>query len=108
MLQKAVDISAQDEVLIGDLADAYRAAGQKEQANTDYDKAIQLAFQQLQVNPKLADVTIHLALYYAKKGDSAHALTYTKQARALDPEALQILYYQVEVESLAGHRQEAL
>jgi eukaryotic-like serine/threonine-protein kinase len=108
MFQKAVELSPRDEELMGDLADAYRAAGQKEQANTTYDKAIQLAFQQLQVNPKLAPVTGHLGLYYAKKGDAAHALTYIKQARSLDGEDLQLLYYQVEVESLAGHQQDAI
>jgi len=108
MYQKAVDLSPRNEELLGDLADAYRAAGQKEQANTAYDNAIRLAFQQLQVNPKLAGVTGHLALYYAKKGDVAHALTYIKQARSLDAEDLQLLYYQVEVESLAGHQQDAV
>ena len=108
MYQKAVELSPRDEELMGDLADAYRAAGQKEQSNTAYDKAIQLAFQQLQVNPKLASVTSHLALYYAKKGDAAHALTYIKQARSLDAEDLQLLYYEVEVESLAGHQQDAI
>jgi eukaryotic-like serine/threonine-protein kinase len=108
MFEKAVELSPRDEELMGDLADAHRAAGHKDQANTAYDKAIQLAFQQLQVNPKLANVTGHLALYYAKKGDSPHALAYTKQARSLDPEDLQLLYYQVEVASLAGNQQEAL
>jgi eukaryotic-like serine/threonine-protein kinase len=108
MFEKAVALSPRDEELMGDLADAHRAAGHKEQAQAAYDKAIQLAFQQLQVNPKLAYVTGHLALYYAKKGDSAHALTYAKQARSLDPEDLQLIYYQAEIDSLAGHQQEAL
>jgi serine/threonine protein kinase/tetratricopeptide (TPR) repeat protein len=108
MFEKAVELSSRDEELMGDLADAHRAAGHKDRANTAYDKAIQLAFQQLQVNPKLASVTGHLALYYAKKGDSAHALLYTRQARSLDPEDLQLLYYQAEVDSLAGHQGEAL
>jgi len=108
MFEKAVELSPRDEELMGDLADAHRAAGHKDQANTAYDKAIQLAFEQLQVNPKLAAVTGHLGLYYAKKGDAAHALAYIKQARSLDPEDLQILYYQVEVDSLAGHPQEAI
>jgi len=92
MYLKAVELSPKDEELQGDLADAYRAAGLKDKASATYDKAIQLAFQQLQVNPKLASVTGHLALYYAKKGDSAHALAYSRQARALDPEDLQLLY----------------
>jgi eukaryotic-like serine/threonine-protein kinase len=108
MFEKAVELSPRDEELMGDLADAHRAAGHKDQASAAYDKATQLAFQQLQVNPKLAYVTGHLALYYAKKGDSAHALAYTKQARSLDPEDLQILYYEVQVDTLAGRQKEAL
>ncbi len=108
MFEKGVELSPKDEQLAGNLADAYRAAGRKQQANATYDKAIQLAFQQLQVNPKLASVTGDLALYYAKKGDVAHALEYTRQARALDPEDLQLLYYQAQVESLANRQKEAL
>lgn len=108
MFEKAVELGPRDEELMGDLADAYRAPGQKQQAQTAYDKAIQLAFQQLQVNPKSAAVTEHLALYYAKKGDAAHSLAYTRQARALDPEDLQLLYYQAEVYSLANRQKEAL
>src|SRR6266536_1437668 len=108
MFEKAVELSPRDEELMGDLADAHRAGGQKDQANAAYDKAIQLAFQQLQVNPKLAAVTGHLGLYYAKKGDATHALTYMKQARSLDAEDLQLLYYEVEVKSLAGHQQDAI
>ena len=108
MFEKAVELSPRDEELMGDLADAYRAAGQKQQAQTAYDKAIQRAFQQLQVNPKSAAVTEHLALYYAKKGDAAHSLAYTRQARALDPEDLQLLYYQAEVYSLANRQKDAL
>ena len=108
MYVKAVELSPKDEELLGDLADAYRAAGQRDQAAATYDQAIRLAFQQLQVNPKLAPVTAHLALYYAKKGDAAHALAYTHQARALDPEDLQLLYYQAEIYALASRQKEAL
>jgi serine/threonine protein kinase/tetratricopeptide (TPR) repeat protein/TolB-like protein len=108
MFEKAVELSPKDEQLVGNLADAYRAAGRKDQATATYDKAIQLAFQQLQVNPKLASVTGDLALYYAKKGDVAHALQYARQARALDHEDLQLLYYQAEIFALANQQKEAL
>jgi len=90
MFEKAVELSPKDEQLAGNLADAYRAGGRKDQATATYDKAIQLAFQQLQVNPKLASVTGDLALYYAKKGDVTNALQYARQARSLDPDDLQL------------------
>jgi tetratricopeptide (TPR) repeat protein/TolB-like protein len=108
MFEKGVELSPKDEQLMGNLADAYRAAGRKAEAQSTYEKAIQLAFQQLQVNPKLASVTGDLSLYYAKKGDSTHALQYMTQARALDREDVQLLYYQAEVYSLANRQKEAL
>jgi tetratricopeptide (TPR) repeat protein len=108
MFERAVGLSPQDELLMGNLADAYRAAGRKDQATATYDKAIQLAFRQLQVNPKLAAVTGDLALYYAKKGDADHALEYIRQARSLDREDLQLLYSQAEIFSLTNHQREAI
>jgi len=108
MFEKAVTLSPQDEQVMGNLADAYRAAGRKDQAGTTYDKAIQLAFRQLQVNPKLASVTGDLALYYAKKGDGGHALEYIRQARSLDREDLQLLYFQAQIYALTNHQQDAL
>ena len=108
MFEKAVGLSPQDEQVMGNLADAYRAAGRKDQATTTYDKAIQLAFRQLQVNPKLAPVTGDLALYYAKKGDGGHALEYIRQARSLDREDLQLLYFQAQIYSLTNHPQDAM
>jgi tetratricopeptide (TPR) repeat protein len=108
MFEKAVELSPKDEQLAGNLADAYRAGGRTDQAAATYDKAIQLAFQQLQVNPKLASVTGDLALYYAKKGDVTHALQYARQARSLDPDDLQLLYNQAEIYSLANRQKESL
>jgi len=108
MFEKAVHLSPQDEQVMGNLADAYRAAGRKDQAGTTYDKAIQLAFRQLQVNPKLASVTGDLALYYAKKGDGGHALEYIRQARSLDREDLQLLYFQAQIYALTNRQQDAL
>ena len=108
MFEKAVELSPQDDQLMGNLADAYRAGGRKDQATFTYDKAIQLAFRQLQVNPKSASATGDLALYYAKKGDGEHALEYIRQARSLDREDLQLLYSQAEIYALTNHPQDAI
>src|SRR5450432_3630476 len=108
MFEKAVELSPQDEQLMGNLADAYRAAGRKDQAASTYDKAIQLTFRQLQVNLKSASATGDLALYYAKKGDGDHALEYIRQARSLDREDLQLLYYQAEIYALTNDRKDAI
>ena len=93
-----------------DAPQAFREMAEKgtTQAKETYEKAIQFAFQQLQVNPKLAPVTGDLALYYAKNGDPAHALQYIRQARSIDASDLQLMYYQVQIYTLAEKQAEAL
>jgi tetratricopeptide (TPR) repeat protein len=93
---------------MGNLADAYRAGGRTAEAGETYDKAIRLAFQQLQVNPKLASVTGDLALYYAKKGNAASSLQYIRQARSLDGSDLQLIYTQAQICALTGRSKEAV
>jgi len=70
--------------LMGNLADAYRWYNQIEKANATYDRAIALAFKQLQVNPRDTSVMDELSLYYAKKGDAVQSLDFVHvAARAL-------------------------
>jgi serine/threonine protein kinase/tetratricopeptide (TPR) repeat protein len=108
MYEKAAQMSPKDEQIIGNLADAYRAAGRSQEAESTYDKAIGLAYQQLQVNPRSASVMADLALYYSKKGDAAHAAQYIKQAREIDPANVQLIYDQAQVSALSGKEAEAL
>ena len=69
MSEKAVELGPNQELAVGNLADAYRGSGQKEKAIATYDKAIALAFQELRVNPQSSSTLEDLALYYAKKGE---------------------------------------
>ncbi len=108
MFEQAAQLTPKDETIAGNLADAYRADGRTADANATYDKAIHLAFLQLQVNPKSAGVTSDVALYYAKKGNAALALQYIHQARSLDAGDLQLIYDQAQIEALAGKHKEAL
>ncbi|MGO9516617.1 MAG: tetratricopeptide repeat protein [Candidatus Korobacteraceae bacterium] len=109
MYEKAVQLNAsQSEELWGNLGDAYRWLGQTDKARGAYAKAISLAFQDLQVNPRSASVMGDLGILYAKKGDAANALKYTNQARALKPNDLQLIYYEVQVKTLVGRPEEAL
>ena len=108
MFEKAVESNPKDEQLLGNLADAYRASGNMQQAIATYDKAIGMAYQQLQVNPRSADVMGDLALYYAKKGDSKNAMQYIRQARAINPADLQLLYSEVQVNAIAGRAPESM
>src|SRR5258707_6619123 len=67
---KASEMSPQQAVLVGFLADCYRRLGQAGQARTTYDRAISLAYQTLQTNPRDAKSLGDLGVYYAKEGDA--------------------------------------
>ncbi len=108
MYEKAVEMTPNDEVLLGNLGDSYRWSGHSDQAAVAYNKAISLAFQELQVNPRSASIMGDLGLLYAKKGDATNALQYTNQARAINPNDLQLMYYEAQVKTLIGKPEEAL
>jgi len=108
MYEKAVEMTPNSEELLGNLGDSYRWSGHHDQASAAYAKAISLAFQGLQVNPKSASIMGDLGILYAKKGDATNALQYTKQARAIKPDDLQLIYYEVQVKTLIGQPEEAL
>jgi tetratricopeptide (TPR) repeat protein/TolB-like protein len=106
--EKATELGPNQELAMGNLADAYRASGQKDKAMTTYDKAIALAFKDLQVNPQNTGAMADLALYYVKKGDSTHGMDFIQKARAIDKKDVGLIYVQGEVENLAGKSPEAL
>jgi serine/threonine protein kinase/tetratricopeptide (TPR) repeat protein len=107
-LQKAVELGPNQELAVGNLADAYRYSGQKEKADETYDKAIALAFQDLQVNPQSSEAMGDIAAYYAKKGDSKRAMEFIQRARAIDNKDLELLHIQATVENLANQPADAL
>lgn len=106
--EKATELGPNQELAMGNLADAYRASGQKDKAMATYDRAIALAFQDLQVNAQNTGAMEDLALYYAKKGDSKHGLEYIQRARAIDKKDVGLIYVQATVENLAGKQADAL
>jgi tetratricopeptide (TPR) repeat protein len=106
--EKAQEMSPGDETVAGNLADAYRWAGQKDKANANYDKAIALAYKQLQVNPRDATTMGHMALYYAKKGDTAQAKSFIQRARAIDPSDVYSLYISAVVDTIANEPKPAI
>src|SRR5579859_915830 len=92
MFQKAVEMSPGDETIVGNLADAYRWAGDKNKANATYNEAIGLAYKQLQVNPRASTAPGHMALYPAKKGDVPQAQDFIRRARSIDPSDVYLIY----------------
>ena len=108
MFVKATEMNPNDQVLIGNLADAYRWSGQKDKANATYDRAISLAVKDLQVNPRDAGALQSVALYYAKEGQYTWAQDYIHKARAIDPNNVNYVYSEAVVNALAGKQQDAL
>ena len=108
MFQKAVEMSSGDETIVGNLADAYRWAGDKNKANTSYEQAIGLAYKELQVNPRDANALGHMALYHAKKGDTAQAKDFIKRARAIDSSDVYLIYTSAVVDTVANDPKSAV
>jgi len=107
MFEKAVEMSPNDPQMTGNLADAYRWSGQIEKANSTYERAISLAFKQLQVNPRDANVMDQLSLYYAKKGDAVHAVDFIRRARAINSSDVGMIYDEAVVYTATGRQPEA-
>lgn len=107
-LEKAVELGPNQELAMGNLADAYRYAGQKEKADAAYEKAISLAFQDLRVNPQDTDVMGDLASYWAKKGDPTQAMEFIQRARKINKFDLELIHTQATVEALTNKPSEAV
>jgi Flp pilus assembly protein TadD len=108
MFQKAVALNPNDQENVGNLADGYRWASDKDKARAAYQQAIALANKALQVKPGDADIMGYLALYYAKNGDSKRGLDLIRRARAIDQNGSKLLYRQAVVDTIAGQQADAL
>jgi Flp pilus assembly protein TadD len=107
MFEKAAVMQPGAEVFVGNLADGYRWAGETAKANVTYDRAIGLALKALQVNPRDATTKGNLALYYAKKGESASARRFMSDARSIDPKSADLLYNEGVMSALLGDKDTA-
>jgi serine/threonine-protein kinase len=108
MFEKAVELNPNQAVAVGNLADAYRWAGQKEKAARAYDSAIQLSVQDLRVNPRSAETMGNLALYYAKKGEGPRAAEFIRRARSLDTKDAGLAFKAAVVSWLGKKQDDAL
>jgi len=106
--EKAYELNPNQHVVAGNLADAYRWSGRKDKAQVLYDKAIQLAYADLDVNPRDSKTLSFLALYFSKKGDSTKAAELMRRARTLDPDNVEFLYHETVVKLLGGDKSGAL
>jgi tetratricopeptide (TPR) repeat protein len=95
-------------MFVGNLAEAYDLAGQKQRALSTFEKAISLAYKGLGVNPRDAGTKGRLALWYGKKGDAKQALKFIDEARKIDPNDLDLIYYQAQAQALSGDKTASL
>jgi serine/threonine-protein kinase len=95
--------------VVGNLADAYRQApGLQAKAPSSYQRAIELAEQQLAINPNNAAVLSSVAVYRAKLGDKDQALRNIRLAQSLAPSNATVTFKAGLVLELLGRRAEAL
>jgi len=106
--EKAVQLTPKDPFFQVNLADAYRWSSQRDKAAGAYDKAIKLAYESLDVNPKDTEVMGSLAIAYARKGDDANALKFIRQARQIKPDDPDLLDFEAQIHTAAGRTSEAL
>jgi tetratricopeptide (TPR) repeat protein/class 3 adenylate cyclase len=105
--QRAQAMNPNNATFVGNLADAYRWAGRKQDADRTYMRAIALAHGQLETNPRDADIMATIALYNAKTDHKDDALIWIRKARSLSPEDVGLQYDLAVIYALAGENAHA-
>jgi serine/threonine-protein kinase len=109
MYEEATRLGKDDYRMWGNLADAYRySPGYSEEAREAYQRAVQLAEEQLVINPKDAKLRSSLSVYYASLGENNKAQEEITEALEQAPEDVRVLFKRVLVYEFAKLRDEAL
>jgi serine/threonine-protein kinase len=107
--QRAVEITPQLWTPFGNLAQAYaQIDGKQEQSRKAYAQALQLAQQQLAINPKNAAVLLSAGVYAAALGDAGTAEQYRKAGLKLSSGEPKIRLDSARVLALLHHDKDAL
>jgi serine/threonine protein kinase/tetratricopeptide (TPR) repeat protein len=106
---KALEFRDRDYVTWGNLGDAqYFTPGERNLSPASYQKAIELAEQNLKVNPKDAGALGSIAMYYAMLGQHQEAQKYLQRALELKPEGPDYWWQASVVYSQAGRSGDTL
>jgi len=106
---QTVQLNDRDYVAWGNLGDAqYFAAGKREEAPESYRKAIELAGQQLKVNPSDAGALGRMAIYYAMLEQRDKAEDCLRRALALKPSGPDVWRQAAVVYSRFGRKDETI
>ncbi len=108
MYQKAVDLNKTDYITWGNLGSAYLRSGDKEKAKTAHQQAIALAERSKTDNRNDGRLLAFLAGYYAVSGQPDRSLPLLRQAIAVAPDNIDVIYHVGETYEVLGHRADAL
>jgi serine/threonine-protein kinase len=109
MFERATAINERNYLAWGNLGDAYYwAPGERDSASGAYRRAIELAEEQLAINPSDALVRQDAARYYAMLGDAEAARRSISQALRLAPTDIYVLRSAAVVHAALGEAQEAV
>jgi len=109
MYETAIEINDGNYVLWGNLASAYYwSPGKRNQSLSVYERALELAEVQNEINPNNPDVIISMAGYEAQLGNDDQAKIYAQQALDNAPDNATIMYLAGSVYEQIGDRSKAL
>jgi tetratricopeptide (TPR) repeat protein len=112
VLERATQLSGGDRhayVIWGNLADAYRwTPARRNDAPAAYRKTLQLAAEQLAINPDDAVLLSQMAVYHAKLGEEAAADAGIRKALKLAPKDGAVLFRAGVIYELSSKRTQAL
>jgi serine/threonine protein kinase/tetratricopeptide (TPR) repeat protein len=107
--ERALTHNANDYGTVGNLASAYYwTSDQRSKAPALYHRAIVLALQQLDVNPRDAETRGEVGGYYAMLGQKDSALFYTEHALKTDTTDARLLFVAATTYEKFGDRNQAL
>lgn len=106
--QMALALDSQNHLGYGALARAYSCAGQQEPAQTNYQRAIALAKEKLQMNPDDGEVNLMLGVYYGMLGQQNTALAYLDSAQQSQPDGPEVAFWTGVVHLRLGDRAAAV
>jgi serine/threonine protein kinase/tetratricopeptide (TPR) repeat protein len=89
---EAIRLDENNYPLWGNLADAYYYGGHQPQAVAGYNRASELAAQQLRINPHDGSVLADLADYHSMLGDKDSSFAYIRQALQYSPRDPDVLF----------------
>ena len=94
MFTRATELSASDHRLWGNLADAlWQVDGSRDEAQSDYRRAMTLAKKSLDINSRDAITWSQLGHYSARSRERTDLSHYTRQALQLNPDDPNVRYY---------------